>query len=240
MRQVAMPVASASTDTTVDWRPRKFRRWWILLALLLVTGGMVGGLAIRDAFRHAEIDRFVGSVGFSDPLVIVRRSQACQDYLRTTGWSAIVGTGIANYVDRNRIVRLSVSRRLQKDEIAILGQMTSLEELSLYKTALSPELNQALRELRGLKRLELHGSQATDETVVELAWALARCDQLNSLNLGITELTPAGLKELATAKSLQAVSLRSSYLTNRSGSDGWAFVPVKNGRWMYFRAPSKK
>jgi len=101
------------------------------------------------------------------------------------------------------------------DQLQVLKQFVSLEELSLQATKITDKSLEHLRPLRQLRLLHLGQTRVTDAGLEQLKGL----DRLRVLDLNHTRITDAGLSRLAEMPWLEAVSLSGNRLSQKAFDD---------------------
>lgn len=178
------------------------------LGLLLLLGAVI----LRGYLRQQRMERFVTEYRARGGYVNRVYSTPLGEWLDGIRRRVHERLGL-RFIQHEDGIALLMGGPLTREELALLPQMRTMEELHLVQTPLTPGLIASLRSMKSLQGLLITGSKATDENFLELCRVLAECPDFDSLEInGRTELTQTGIQELSHLKRLKRLSLESPHL----------------------------
>lgn len=209
-------------------RGRVLRWGMVLIALVGVVGA---GWFLRDAWREERIRKFVseyrrrgGAVTFTQvPFVpdLALFDLFPSSILNVRNWVRSINL----WFDRERVSAISGAPLLSSD-LGVISEIGDINAMTLPRTGLSSELIACVAGLPHLKKLHLPDSGGTDEALAELCRRLEGRPELSSLQLGRSQITENGIKELRLLRHLRDAAVESpqvknsykSFLATRKGS----------------------
>ena len=167
--------------------------------------------------REGECPNSTAVAGYSDPEIVndCEALLASRDALsveRTLNWDKDLPIGEWEGVEvgGSRVVGLSIANEDIAGTIpSELGNLDSLQNLSLWKNGLKGGIPKELGNLANLRNLDLRENQLTGEIPTELG----DLTELNGLMLSVNRLTGEIPTELGSLAELRSINLASNQLT---------------------------